>query len=158
MIGGNFMKLAEALQERADLSARISILENRLMNNALVQEGEKPAEAPEELLAELDRCSEEMERLITAINLTNSSTISDGMTVTELIAKKDVLNRKLSIYRHFLMTASQTAQRATRSEIKILSTVNVREYQQKADGLAKRLRILENRIQQINWTTELIEK
>ena len=99
-----------------------------------------------------------MERLITAINLTNSSTVSDGMTVTELIAKKDVLNRKLSIYRHFLMTASQTAQRATRSEIKILSTVNVREYQQKADGLAKRLRILENRIQQINWTTELIEK
>ena len=158
MMGGNFMKLAEALQERADLSARISILENRLMNNALVQEGEKPAEAPEELIAELDRCSEEMERLITAINLTNSSTISDGMTVTELIAKKDVLNRKLSIYRHFLMTASQTAQRATRSEIKILSTVNVREYQQKADGLAKRLRILENRIQQINWTTELIEK
>lgn len=152
------MKLAEALQERADLSTRISILENRLMNNALVQEGEKPAEAPEELIAELDRCSEEMERLITAINLTNSSTISDGMTVTELIAKKDVLNRKLSIYRHFLMTASQTAQRATRSEIKILSTVNVREYQQKADGLAKRLRILENRIQQINWTTELIEK
>lgn len=152
------MKLAEALQERADLSARISILENRLMNNALVQEGEKPAEAPEELLAELDRCSEEMERLITAINLTNSSTISDGMTVTELIAKKDILNRKLSIYRHFLMTASQTAQRATRSEIKILSTVNVHEYQQKADGLAKRLRILENRIQQINWTTELIEK
>lgn len=152
------MKLAEALQERADLSTRISILENRLMNNALVQEGEKPAEAPEELIAELDRCSEEMERLITAINLTNSSTVSDGMTVTELIAKKDVLNRKLSIYRHFLMTASQTAQRATRSEIKILSTVNVREYQQKADGLAKRLRILENRIQQINWTTELIEK
>lgn len=144
------MKLAEALQERADLSTRISILENRLMNNALVQEGEKPAEAPEELIAELDRCSEEMERLITAINLTNSSTISDGMTVTELIAKKDVLNRKLSIYRHFLMTASQTAQRATRSELKILSTVNVREYQQKADGLAKRLRILENRIQQIN--------
>ena len=152
------MKLAEALQERADLSARISILENRLMNNALVQEGEKPAEAPEELIAELDRCSEEMERLITAINLTNSSTVSGGMTVTELIAKKDVLNRKLSIYRHFLMTASQTAQRATRSEIKILSTVNVREYQQKADGLAKRLRILENRIQQINWTTELIVK
>lgn len=152
------MKLAEALQERADLSARISILENRLMNNALVQEGEKPAEAPEELIAELDRCSEEMERLITAINLTNSSTVSDGMTVTGLIAKKDILNRKLSIYRHFLMTASQTAQRATRSEIKILSTVNVREYQQKADGLAKRLRILENRIQQINWTTELIEK
>ena len=38
------------------------------------------------------------------------------------------------------------------------TVVNDIEYQQKADGLAKRLRILENRIQQINWTTELIVK
>lgn len=152
------MKLAEALQERADLSARISILENRLRNNALVQEGEKPAEEPYELLDELERCSAEMERLIASINLTNSKTVSEDETITELIARKDVLSRKLSIYRDFVQTAGQTAQRATRSEIKILSTVNVRELQQKTDILAKELRLLDNRIQQINWTTELIEK
>ena len=44
------MKLAEALQERADLNRRIEQLRNRLENSALVQEGERPAEAPEVLL------------------------------------------------------------------------------------------------------------
>ena len=47
------MKLAEALQERADLNRRIEQLRNRLENSALVQEGERPAEAPEVLLEEL---------------------------------------------------------------------------------------------------------
>ena len=44
------MKLAEALQERADLNRRIEQLRYRLGNNALMQEGEKPAEDPAALL------------------------------------------------------------------------------------------------------------
>lgn len=36
------MKLAEALQERADLNRRIEQLRNRLENSALVQEGVQP--------------------------------------------------------------------------------------------------------------------
>ena len=44
------MKLAEALQERADLNYKISDLELRLTQNSLVQEGEAPNENPEELL------------------------------------------------------------------------------------------------------------
>ena len=38
------MKLAEALQERADLNSKINELRCRLGNNATVQEGEAPAE------------------------------------------------------------------------------------------------------------------
>ena len=37
------MKLAEALQERADLARRIDALKSRLSHNAIVQEGELPA-------------------------------------------------------------------------------------------------------------------
>ena len=40
------MKLAEALQERADLNRNIEQLRSRLRNNVLVQEGEQPAEDP----------------------------------------------------------------------------------------------------------------
>ena len=47
------MKLAEALQERADLNRRIAQLRSRLESNALVQEGEKPAEDPNELWQEM---------------------------------------------------------------------------------------------------------
>ena len=48
------MKLAEALQERADLNRKIEELRRRLGSNVLTQEGEPPAEDPAALLAELD--------------------------------------------------------------------------------------------------------
>ena len=48
------MKLANALSQRAELQTRIRQLEERLNNNAQVQEGEEPAEDPMELLRELD--------------------------------------------------------------------------------------------------------
>ena len=48
------MKLAEALQERADLARRIDSVKSRLSHNDIVQEGEQPAEAPASLLAEFD--------------------------------------------------------------------------------------------------------
>ena len=48
------MKLAEALQERADLKRSISDLSDRLQRVALVQEGEKPVEDPKTLLKALD--------------------------------------------------------------------------------------------------------
>ena len=49
------MKLAEALQERADINKKISQLRSRLSNNLLVQEGEKTAEDPLALLKEMDQ-------------------------------------------------------------------------------------------------------
>ena len=47
------MKLAEALQERADLNRKIEDLRRRLGNVVLVQEGEEPAEDPKKLLQDL---------------------------------------------------------------------------------------------------------
>ena len=64
------MRLAEALNLRADINKRISQLGERLRANAKVQEGDTPAENPEELLAELDRLTAELEELMGRINLT----------------------------------------------------------------------------------------
>ena len=150
------MKLAEALQERADLNRRIQQLQQRLNNNAIVQEGEQPAESPVELLAELDGCAASLEQLITRINLTNCRTLVNGESLTALLARRDVLKLKLSVYRDLAYNASQLARRATRTEIKVLSAVNVKDVQAQADGLAKDLRLLDNAIQAANWTTELI--
>ena len=149
------MKLAEALQERADLNRRIDQLRYRLENSALVQEGERPAEAPEELLAELEQCTARLEELMARINLTNAQTKADGITLTELIAKKDALALKINVYRDFLQTAGQTARRATRSEIKIFSTVDVAVLQKTVDQMSRQLRLLDNKLQQTNWSTEL---
>lgn len=149
------MKLAEALQERADLNRRIQQLQQRLSNNAIVQEGEQPAEDPKELLAELDGCVEALEQLITRINLTNCRTLVDGESLTALLARRDALKLKLSAYRDMVYSASQVGRRATRTEIKLLSTVDVKTLQKQVDTMAKGLRLLDNSIQTANWSTEL---
>ncbi len=151
------MKLAEALQERSDLNIKIRQLESRIMNNALVQEGEKPSEDPNELQKELDGCIERLTYLIGRINLTNCGTSVDGQTLTEMIARKDALSLKLSIYRQLVNTAGNIAYRARSTEIKIIAAVPVSEIQKQVDRIAKELRMLDNKLQETNWTTELIE-
>ena len=151
------MRLAEALNERADIQRRIAQLESRLIDNAKVQEGEEPAERPEDLLAELDGLFSRLEELMSKINWTNSQTIQEGHTMTQLLARRDCLTRKIGVLRSFLQSASATVSRATRSEIKIKSTVSVAKMQKQVDGLSKELRELDSAIQALNWTTNLME-
>lgn len=150
------MKLATALMNRADLQSKVNELQQRLNNNARVQEGEQPAEAPAELLAELESVSAELESLIVRINLTNAQTVVDGKTVTERIAHRDTLKQKQRIYRSFLDEASDLAQRYSRTEIRQESTVNVRELQKQLDAISKELRLNEEALQELNWTVELL--
>lgn len=150
------MKLATALSNRADLQSRLNELEARLVANAKVQEGEKPDENPMELIAEKDRIIAELESLISKINLTNSKTEYDGMTITEMLAKRDCLKTDIKIMRNFLSSSSAKMNRYSRTEIIIRSTVNVAELQKKVDLLCKELREIDEKIQELNWTTELI--
>ena len=151
------MKLAEALQERADINRKIEQLKSRLNNNVLVQEGEQPAEDPEKLKQELDAAISRLSYIISRINLTNSRVLIDGQTLTELIAKKDVLSLKISAYKDIVFTASQTAYRARNTEIKIKSAITVTDWQSETDAMSKELRLLDNKLQAVNWSTELME-
>ena len=150
------MKLATALSERADLQKRIADLGNRLKFNAKIQEGEKPSEDPQVLLAELERDFERLEELIARINHTNNKTKCGNVTLTDLIAKRDCLNGKIRIMRSFLDSASEKVTRYSKTEIRIMSTVPVAELQKQVDQLSKELRETDETIQGLNWTTELI--
>ena len=151
------MKLANALSQRSELQERIRQLEYRLQNNAKVQEGETPAEDPMELLRELEEDYAKLEQFIAAINRTNSSTLVDGIPLSNLLARRDCWKKKLQGLRDFLDCASELAPRRTVGEIKIRSTVNVREMQKELDRQSKALRELDEKIQEANWTTELME-
>ena len=151
------MKLANALSERADVQKRLQQLAVRMNNNAKVQEGQKPAEDPAVLLKELDALCGRMEKLAAAINLTNSRTVADGVSLTELLSRRDALKQRLTILRSFLDTASAKIDRYSRSEIVIVSAVPVAKLQKQVDALAKELRELDEKIQELNWTTDLIE-
>ena len=151
------MKLATALSERADIQRRLTQLMSRLNNNAKTQEGEEPAEDPKQLLEELDNLLARLEWLMTRINLTNSRTLSDGKTVTELLARRDCLAKRVNVMRSFLDAASAKVDRYSQTEIKILSTVKVSALQKQVDSDSKALRELDEQLQSLNWTTELIE-
>ncbi len=149
------MKLATALSERADLQRKISELSVRLNNNAKVQEGEVPSENPEDLIKELDSCLIRLEDLIARINRTNSVTVYNGQTISDLIAKRDCLKERIRIMRDFLNSSSEKINRYSKAEIKIISTVSVADLQKKVDGYSKELRETDEIIQSLNWTTDL---
>ena len=151
------MKLAQALILRADTQKRLEQLKGRLLDNAKIQENERPSEDPKLLLKELDRLSDELFRLILAINLTNSSAKFEGASLTEMIAKKDTLSQKASVLREFAKSASQKVDLYSNSEIKILSSIDVATLQKQIDELSKEIRELDMKLQEANWQVDLVE-
>ena len=150
------MKLAEALNLRADLQKRIANLRERLIKNAKVQEGDTPSEEPNMLLNELNDNIIELENIIKLINKTNSSTYIDNESISDIIAKRDALGLKLSILRSFISESANKIERYSNKEIKILSTVNVAEKQKEIDKLSKEYRLIDTKLQGLNWTTDII--
>ena len=152
------MKLAEALILRADIQKRIAQLKTRLNNNAKVQENEKPTENPEFLFTELNDLISQLNELIIKINRTNTLSKIDGISLVELIAKKDTLSQKAGILREFIEISSQKVDRYSTTEIKVFSTINVPEQQKQLDKLSKEIRETDTKLQQANWTIDLIEE
>ena len=140
------MKIAEALILRADIQKRIAQLKTRLNNNAKVQEHEEPTENPELLLIELDGLISQLNDLIIKINKTNTLSKIDEISLVELIAKKDTLSQKARILREFIEIASQ--------KINLYSTAQ----QKQLDKLSKEIRETDTKLQQANWTIDLIEE
>lgn len=150
------MKLAEALQERAAIIKRINSLSDRLEDNVFVEEDDTPAEAPEALLEELNSCSERLEELVVRINLTNA-TLKIGLdTMTALLARRDVMRKKLAVWQNMLGNARSSNRYYRRSDVRMVRTFDVPEMQKRIDRLSRDMRELDATIQQANWSNDLI--
>lgn len=159
------MRLAEALAARADLQRRVEQLRARIAANARFQEGEEPAEDAAALLDEAHADLDRLRELISRINATNAALDlgADG-TMTDALAARDVLK-----LRHALLTDAAAAAsgsgsgggfghlRQMRSELRQFAALPVAELRTEADEVARRLRELDGRIQQANWTNDLKE-
>ena len=151
------MKLAEALAIRKDTQKRIEQLKSRILNNVRVQEGDSPSEEPKELMKEMDVCLNTLFSLIFKINKTNMNTISEGRTITEMMAERDILSMRITSLREIFNKASESQERYSRSEIKMVTTIDIKPLGKKIDDLSKQLRELDMKIQTLNFTTELME-
>ncbi|GHD11244.1 DIP1984 family protein [Tianweitania populi] len=151
------MKLAEALVLRSDVAKRMEQVKARALRNAKVQEGDQPAEDPSALMDEYDRLAAELESLISRINRTNSTTPFMGETLTEALAKRDVLRLRQAAWRDVADRATVVQTIQTKSEVRFRSALDVRAAQKQADDLSRDLRNLDAKIQEANWLTPLSE-
>ncbi len=149
------MKLAEGLSIRKDLQTRIEQIKARLLNNMKVQEGDQPTENPAELMKELDGCLKQLEEYIFRINATNMHTVKDGKTLTQMMAERDVLGKRLQVLREAFDRASQSQDRYGRNEIKYVTTIDVPALRKQIDQYAQQFRLLDMEIQALNFSTEL---
>lgn len=153
------MKLAEALILRADYQKRMEQLKSRISRNAKVQDGEKVAEDPKELLQELNDGLDELTKLVQKINKTNTQVLLDNnQTLSDALTMRETLHAKHLIYRQLAEDATVTQDRYSRTEIKFKSTVDIAKIQEKADDLALAYREIDTKIQEKNWLVDLAEE
>jgi hypothetical protein len=153
------MKLAEALALRAEAARRIEQLRGRIVDNARYQEGEEPAEAAAGLLAQSSHACADLESLVRQINRTNASSQLGTGTITDAIARRDVLK-----LRHGIITAAADAaagrqrgwNRQLRTELTFISALPVAELRAQADDVARQIRELDTDIQRANWEVDLL--
>ncbi|GIF72180.1 hypothetical protein Asi02nite_16980 [Asanoa siamensis] len=154
------MKLAEALALRAEAARRVEQLRSRATASARYQEGETPAEDAAALLVEAGQVLGELESLIRRINRTNAATrVGDG-TLTDALARRDVLR-----LRHGVITAAadaaagegQRGYRQLRSELKMVPALPVAELRGQADDVARQLREVDTLVQRTNWEVDLLD-
>ncbi len=150
------MQLAEALAIRKDLSRKIEQIKSRLLSNVRLQQGDKPAEEPEELFKELDSCLVQLQSLIAHINKTNMNTVSEGRTLTEMMAEKEVLGKRIEILRAVFDKGNETQDRYSRTEIKMVTVIDIKVLNKQIEKLSEQLRKLDIKIQGLNFLTDLM--
>ena len=80
-----------------------------------------------------------------------------GLTLTDALARRDMLDLRLKVLRRAAAAASERQIRYSNSEVKMIAVIPARDLQKQVDALAKERRELETQIQQVNWLTELPE-
>ena len=151
------MKLAEALSIRAELQKKTEQVEQRLKSVVKIQEGDTPEESPVDLLSELYQAAAQLEKLLYRINITNLRTVRDGETITAMIARKDVLTLEINVLRNVLKAATEPESRYSRNEIKYVKTIDTAKLRKKIDNLSAELRKTDLKIQETNWTADLMD-
>ena len=150
------MKLAEALILRAEYQTKINNLEQRVIQNSKVQDGDEPHEDPSALLEEINRNNQQLATLIKQINAANVRTrLLDGRSLSEAIVDRDMLKKERIILADIVSSVSEKDYRLSHAEIKMKLLINVGDIQRQMDDLSKRYRELDTLIQGCNWLTDL---
>ncbi len=151
------MKLAEALLLRSDQQKKLASLKQRINANVLVQEGDEPAEDPNELLKQAFGLTDQLQQLVLKIHRTNAqAALADGRLLLELLMQRDELVERHKLISSALENTHREPDRYSAREIKWTKVIPVASLQKQADDISARLRDLNITIQAANWQIDLI--
>jgi hypothetical protein len=126
--------------------------------SAQTQEGAAAPDDPAELLDTIERLWAETLVLVQRINRTNVVTVlPSGQPLVEALGERDYLLGVRTPFEAVAEAASAVQPRYMRSEIRIVRTVDAVALRKKADEYARRHRLLDVQIQEVNWSTDLVE-
>jgi len=150
------MKLAEALLVRSDTQKKLASLRQRIVNNAVVQEGSDPHEDPVKLTKEAFAVMKQLEALVLQVNAANhANSIDDGQSLAAAIAQRETLAAKHALLMQAIAGSHKEPDRYSMSEIKWISTMDIAALQRDADNLSKQIRELNVKIQARNWEIDI---
>lgn len=158
------MKLGEALTLRAYQAQQLNDLRQRIARNATVQEGDSASENAQALIDEFAQLSEEHSRLLVRINRTNATvqpgTMPGGAEdefLLETLQRREHLRRRKNTLESAIQAASTSGTlRYMRSELKLISTLDVAALQRQIEELTEQIRQVDAAIQSVNWSTDVL--
>ena len=152
------MKLAEALILRTDSQKRLEQVKHRLLLNSKFQEGESPSEDPKDLEKELKHLLKQLKQHSQRVNRTNLLTPFDEQrSLGDSLVERDLIGQERKIYSELLDRASVRHDRYSKTEIKFVTSINVKDTQKHVDELSLKFRLIDTRIQELNWLTDLVD-
>ena len=83
--------------------------------------------------------------------------LPNGISLTDALAERDTLALRHSILEAVAEAATNRVNRYSRTEIRMVPTVDVGAVRRQADASARERRELDTAIQGINWSTELLD-
>jgi vacuolar-type H+-ATPase subunit D/Vma8 len=163
------MLLAEALASRKSALKKIGELETRIAASALSYEGEKPEDKSDDLIKEFEALVAEFEALSTRINRTNNTVsiqfFGKSYSMMEAVAMREAMLLQQRGWKR-IAVAIETAQgkgrygygaRRTKDDLKQVVHLSPAALRKSSDRFAQKLETLNVAMQQVNWTTELLD-
>jgi hypothetical protein len=152
------MKLAEAILDRTELQKTITDLQSRIRDNAIVQEGDSPAEDPAKLFIQLCESYTNLENLTRRINATNNNTSFDGnLKLCDALALRDCLDKQVEVHAYIVSSFNLKSNRSTKTEIKYVTTMEPNIVRSHLEKLKANRKELDRKIQHVNWSTTLVD-
>jgi len=151
------LKLAEALEQLKAIKTKAEETRKIANSGVKIQEGDTLGLTCADAIDEFNTLTKSYEDLLKKINRANQTVVDKktGVTLSDLLVERDTQSYRVRMLDDIIRDATTSEFRLGRNEIRTILTIDVNKYRALRDEISENYRILNSRIQQMNWTIEI---